>query len=181
MNCWVGSEGVGSSGAEVNVLARLCMIWMHVSDRLLVRASDHPVLKRLGFDLCCCQTLRHQMNRCLYRQFIQRSLFWKLWPLNSFDECRNDGVSSSDAITWISTHPIQTFRRFFCFYFCFHELFELNNIQGTWVCIFSWLLVHGQATSAWSPLNSTAKHYKLAIQVSFISLWHLELTKSLAL
>jgi hypothetical protein len=41
--------------------------------------------------------------------------------------------------------------------------------------------VHGQATSVRTPLNSTVKHDKLAIQVSFVSLWHLELTKSLAL
>jgi hypothetical protein len=31
-------------------------------------------------------------------------------------------------------------------------------------------LVHGQATSARTPLNSTVKHYKLAIQVSFTTL-----------
>jgi hypothetical protein len=33
-------------------------------------------------------------------------------------------------------------------------------------------LVHGQASSAWTPLNSTVEHYKLAIQVTFITLWH---------
>jgi hypothetical protein len=31
-------------------------------------------------------------------------------------------------------------------------------------------LVHGQATSAQTPLNSTVKHYKLLIQVPFITL-----------
>jgi hypothetical protein len=48
---------------------------------------------------------------------------------------------------------------------CFRELSELDVDQGTWVCIFSCLLVHGQTTSAQTPLNSTVKHYKLAIQV----------------
>jgi hypothetical protein len=46
---------------------------------------------------------------------------------------------------------------------------------------FHGLLVHGQATSARTPLNSTVEHYKLAIKVSFITLRHLELSKSLAL
>jgi hypothetical protein len=159
------------------------MIWMHASDRPLGRASDHPVLKRLGSDLYCCQTLSIRWI-VAYTIGSSDGLFWKLWPLNSSDECRNHGVGSSDAITWITTHSIQTslsFPSILLLLLCFHELFELNNIQRTWVCIFSWLLMHGQATSAWIPLNSTIKHYKLAIQVSFISLWHLELTKSLAL
>jgi hypothetical protein len=53
---------------------------------------------------------------------------------------------------------------------CFHELSKLDDNYGTFVLIFSWLLVHGQATSARTLLNSTVKHFKLAIQVSFISL-----------
>jgi hypothetical protein len=84
---------------------------------------------------------------------------------------------------WILTRPIQTplsFLSILLILLCFHDNFELFINQGTWVCIFSWLLVYGQATSAWAPLNSTVKHYKLVIQVFFITLWHLELTKSLA-
>jgi hypothetical protein len=46
---------------------------------------------------------------------------------------------------------------------------------------FHGFLVHGQATSARTPLNSMVKYYKLAIQVSFITLWHLELSKVLSL
>jgi hypothetical protein len=34
---------------------------------------------------------------------------------------------------------------------------------------FHGFMVHGQATSARTPLNSTVKHYKLEIQVSFIA------------
>jgi hypothetical protein len=110
-------------------------------------------------------------------------LFWILWPQNSSDASRIEGVGSSEATILIYSSNLEplSFPSILLLQPCFHEHFELVDNQGTWVCIFSWLLVHGQATSARTPLNSTVKHYKLAIQVSFISLWHLELSKSLAL
>jgi hypothetical protein len=109
--------------------------------------------------------------------------FWIYQPQNSSDAFRKAGVGSSDAMLWNLTCPIQSPLSFLSILLLmyFHEYFELFSTQGTWVCIFSWLLVNDQASSAWTPLNSTVKHYKLAIQVSFICLWHLELTKSLAL
>jgi hypothetical protein len=156
---------------------------MQSSDEPLVKASYRPVLKVLSLDPYCCQTLRRRMNRCLYHQFIRWS-FWILWPQNSSDACRNEGVGSSDDMILILTRPIQaplSFLSILLLQPSFRELSELDDNQGTWVCIFSWLLVHGQATSAWTPLNSTVKHNKQAIQMYFISLWHLELSKSLAL
>jgi hypothetical protein len=74
-------------------------------------------------------------------------------------------------VTWFSTHPIQSslsVSSILLLSMCFQKYSELINIQGTWVRIFSWLFVHGQATRARTPLNSTVKHYKLAIQVSFL-------------
>jgi hypothetical protein len=62
IRCW--SKSFGASLYVLN----------EASDRPLVRALDHPVLKRLSSDPYCCQTLRHRMNRCLYRRFIRRSL-----------------------------------------------------------------------------------------------------------
>jgi hypothetical protein len=110
--------------------------------------------------------------------------FWIPWSLNSSSASRNASVGSSDTMLWISTRPIQTslsFSSILLLLLCFHDHFEPINIQGPWVCIFSWLLVHGQATSARTPLNSTVKHYKLAIQVSFIFLWHFGTNKVLSL
>jgi hypothetical protein len=73
---WIWS--VGSSGAEANLLALLYMIWKQASDRPLVRASNHPVLKRQSSDPYYYQTLRHRMNCCLYRRFIRRALLKSL-------------------------------------------------------------------------------------------------------
>jgi hypothetical protein len=73
---WIWS--VGSSGVEANLLAHLCIIWMQASDRPLVRASDHPVLKRQSSNPYCYQPLRHRMNRCPYSWFIRRSLLKSL-------------------------------------------------------------------------------------------------------
>jgi hypothetical protein len=106
---------------------------------------------------------------------------------SSWIHLTNVEIRASDHLTrWFTFQLIQFNSLWvFCLFFCFQcaSMSTLSSLASKLLeCAYdSWHLVHGQATSVWTSLNSTVKHYKLAIQVSFISLWHLELTKSLAL
>jgi hypothetical protein len=145
---------ISSFGAEEEIKACLCLIRTKVSDWPQPWAPYHLVLKHLK--PYYYHTLRYQMKRCRYHQFIQRSLLISQ-SHNSSDTTRNNSVGSSDAMILILTNPIQVPLSFSSILFlpmCFHEYFELFSVQGTWVCILSWLLVHGQATSAWTPVNA---------------------------
>jgi hypothetical protein len=62
---WCWSKSFGASLYDLNVSVG----WTAENP-----PSDHPVLKPLKLNQHCYQTLRHQMNRCLYRRFIRRSL-----------------------------------------------------------------------------------------------------------
>jgi hypothetical protein len=127
---WTDGQGVGSSDALAQTL-----------------------------DQNCSQTLRCRMNRCLYRRFIRRfilnqlaaELIWRMLNVGRrIIRCYEIDFNSSNSapLSFPSILLLQP---------CFHELSELYRIQGTWVCINYGLWVHGQATSARAPLNSTVE------------------------
>jgi hypothetical protein len=96
-------------------------------------------------DQNCSQTLRRRMNRCLYRRFIRRFI-WRVLNIGRriIRRYEIDFNSSNSA-------PL-SFPLILLLQPCFHELFELDRIQGTWVCINYGFWVHGQATSVRAPL-----------------------------
>jgi hypothetical protein len=127
---WTDGQGVGSSDAWAQTL-----------------------------DQNCSQTLRRRMNRCWYRRFIRRSILNQL-VAELIRRVLNIGrriircyeldfnSSNSEHFSFPSILLLQP---------CFHELSELDRIQGTWVCINYGFWVHGQATSVQTPLNSTVE------------------------
>jgi hypothetical protein len=91
-----------------------------------------------SLDQNCSQTLRRRMNQCLYRRFIRQStlnllaaeLIRRVLKLGRriIRRYKLDFNSSNSApLSFPSILLLQP---------CFHELFELDSIQGTWVCIF---------------------------------------------
>jgi hypothetical protein len=153
---WTASQGIRSSGAEEAELRTLLLPNPRSPDESMLGSSVHPTV-----------SFENSSHRTLLTNVEMRvSVHLTLWL----------------ELQLIQFNLIWVFHRFFCFYFAsmitlswltFKEI-ERAYFHSFW-CLVK-LLVH-----AWTPLNSTVKHYKLAIQVSFISLWHLELTKSLAL
>jgi hypothetical protein len=127
---WTDCQGVGSSDAWAQTL-----------------------------DQNCSQTLRHRMNRCLYCRFIRRSILNQL-AAELIRHVLNIGrriIRRYDIDFNSSNSAPLSFPSILLLQPCFHELSELNRIQGTWVCINYGFWVHGQATSVRAPLNSTVE------------------------
>jgi hypothetical protein len=88
---------VSSYGAEAILLARLCMIWIKASDEPLSPLSDHLVPKPLKLNQYCYQTLRHQMNRCLWKSKTGSKEKIKSYNLIKMCMCRD----MMDMVRWV--------------------------------------------------------------------------------
>jgi hypothetical protein len=126
IRCW--SRSLGASLLNLNATIR----WTNGQG---VGSSDALVQ---SLDQNCSQTLRHRVNRCLYRRFIRQSilnllaaeLIRRVLKLGRriIRRYKLDLNSSNSApLSFPSILLLQP---------CFHELSELDSVQGTWVCIF---------------------------------------------
>jgi hypothetical protein len=137
MNRCVYNPSVGSSGAKQKS-------W-HVSvefkcNRRMNRWSRRRIIRCLSADpdQNCSQTLRRQMNRCLYRRFIWRSIL-NLLAAELIRRVLKLGrrIIRRCKLVFNSSNSVPlSFPSILLLQPCFHELSELDCIQGTWVCIF---------------------------------------------
>jgi hypothetical protein len=147
IQCW--SRSLGASLLDLNATVG----W---TDGQGVKSSDAWAQT---LDQNCSQTLRRRMNRCLYHRFIRRSILNRL-AAELIRRVLNIGrrIIRRYEIDFNSSNSAPlSFPSILLLPPCFHELSELDRIQGTWVCIIYGFWVHGQATSVRTPLNSTVE------------------------
>jgi hypothetical protein len=111
------------------------------------------------------QTLRHRMNRC-YTVGSSDGAFSLCLPLSSHPTKLDLGASVHltlpFAVQLIQFNRLWVFLRFSCFQCVSMSTLSCLASRELECAYNSWHLMHGQATSVWTPLNSTVKHYKLA-------------------
>jgi hypothetical protein len=147
IRCW--SSCLGASLYDLNATVG----W---TDGQGVRSSDAWAQT---LDQNCNQTLRRRMNRCLYRRFIRRSILNQLAAelIRRVLNIRRRIIRRYEIDFNSSNSAPLSFPSILLLQPRFHELSELDRIQGTWLCINYGFWVHGQATSVRAPLNSTVK------------------------
>jgi hypothetical protein len=147
---------------------------MKASDEPLTWASDHPVLKQLKSNPYCYQTLRHRMNRCLTIGSSD-SHFWISSRRTHSTQLESRASDHPTLLLWfqlIQFKCLWVFRQFFCF-----QCVSMSTLS----CLASKKLECAYFHGFWCMVKILVHESILIVRSNTISLWHFELTKSLAL